>query len=119
MLEWSWDARHRSRSPRPFSTAQFIQYLKSISHPTLLVFGQTSQYLQIPDLDVRIQALSNHTVCTLPNVGHHTHIRGAQSFCVNTSLRTYRSPVMSVHTLSELLELFANPQQARKTQKTQ
>ena len=73
MLEWSWDARHRSRSPRPFSTAQFIQYLKSISHPTLLVFGQTSQYLQIPDLDVRIQALTNHTVCTLPNVGHHPH----------------------------------------------
>jgi len=72
-LQWSWDPKHRSRSPRPFSTQQFSQYLAAIEHPTLLIFGQTSQYLQIPDLKQRMNAIPNHKICTLPDVGHHPH----------------------------------------------
>ena len=96
-LDWAWDARHRSRSPRPFSTAQFIQYLQSISHPTLLVFGQNSQYLQIPDLEERIQALPNHTICTLPNVGHHPHQGCPELLCAHILTHLLESSHVRTH----------------------
>jgi len=72
-LQWRWDSRHRSRSPRPFDAKLFRTYLSAISAPSLLVFGTQSPYLAIPDLSERIAALPHATRVDIPDVGHHPH----------------------------------------------
>ena len=67
---WRWDAKHRSRSPRPFSNEQFKMYLKEIHQPTLLLFGTESFYKGMPDLDDRINAFPNAKTVMLDGIGH-------------------------------------------------
>ena len=80
---WRWDSKHRSRSPRPFSNEQFKQYIKGINHPTLLIFGSTSFYQGMADLEDRIRAFPNANTVTLEGVGHHPHHQ-----CPNLLLET-------------------------------
>jgi pimeloyl-ACP methyl ester carboxylesterase len=71
---WTWDPRHRSRSPRPFSTEQFMHYLQHINCPTLAVFGEKSRYHHmVPDLARRLNGLKICTRVDIEHAGHHPH----------------------------------------------
>jgi len=72
-LTWRWDSRHRSRSPRPFSAQTFKVYLQKIRSPTLLIFGDQSFYMTMPDLQERIDSFSNAELVFLEKIGHHPH----------------------------------------------
>ena len=71
-LVWTWDPLHRSRSPRPFSEAQFQHFAAAYTGPTLVLDGADSGFL------VKAQAhrrawLQHPEHIEIPNAGHLMH----------------------------------------------
>jgi len=74
-VTWSWDARHRARSPRPFVDAQFIPFLQEITAPTLVIWGGASGF---PGLG-RAEHISGARVVQIPGAGHLVHLDAPES----------------------------------------
>ncbi|AKU90231.1 alpha/beta fold hydrolase [Vulgatibacter incomptus] len=68
---WSFDPIHRTRGPYPFRTETFLEYLRAIRAPTLLVDGETGHRAR--DHQRRRDALPHAKLVELPRVGHMMH----------------------------------------------
>lgn len=71
-LVWTWDPLHRSRSPRPFSEAQFAHFVKAWTGPTLVLDGAASGFLVQAQASRRAW-LSHATHLEIPGAGHLLH----------------------------------------------
>lgn len=70
---WSFDPRHRTRSPLPFNPALFAQCLARIDCPVLLVEGAQSGF-RFSDYAERRAALPEPPLeLTVPGAGHMVH----------------------------------------------
>lgn len=69
---WSWDPRHKTRSPIGFDYDRYLGMLRRITAPTTLVMGDSSWYRGVDRLPERIEACSAELV-ELPG-GHNPHI---------------------------------------------
>jgi pimeloyl-ACP methyl ester carboxylesterase len=67
-VRWSFDPLHMVKGPYPFREHSYLDVLKAIQCPTLVVWGSNSWY---PDeiRTLRAMTLPNATVATLPG-GH-------------------------------------------------
>jgi len=70
---WTWDAAHRTRSPRPFDPYQFNQFLRAITAPTLSVYGAATRF-GLDDLEERENAIPTVERIVLPEAGHMMHL---------------------------------------------
>jgi pimeloyl-ACP methyl ester carboxylesterase len=68
---WTWDVLHRCTNARPFDAQVFMQFLRYISAPTLLLDGATSLF-QIPDYDDRAACIADAARQSLEG-GHLLH----------------------------------------------
>lgn len=50
-LRWAWDPQHRVPGPYPFREAWYLDFLREITAPTLVVWGEESWYA--PDVQAR------------------------------------------------------------------
>jgi len=70
-FRWSFDPIHQTRGPYPFRTENFIEFLRAIRAPTLLVDG--SEGYRAADQADRRAALPHAKLLELPEVGHMMH----------------------------------------------
>ncbi|MSQ01011.1 MAG: alpha/beta hydrolase [Myxococcales bacterium] len=70
---WSWDARHRLRSPVPYRHDHHIRFLRRIRCPVLSVHPQRSPFqdLDVAALEAQIAALQ---IIVIENCGHMVHL---------------------------------------------
>ena len=74
MRQWRWDPRHRNKSAISFSLPRFLDILGHIDCPVDCIFGQSSWYLQLPDLPSRLKAIPTlRNQIRLPS-GHSPHV---------------------------------------------
>ena len=71
---WRWDPRHRQKSAVGFHLPRHLSMLSHIDVPTDLIFGETSWYKGIPDLQHRIDAFSCTPRQHRINSGHSPHL---------------------------------------------
>jgi pimeloyl-ACP methyl ester carboxylesterase len=72
LLDWTWDARHRYRSPTPFVKEAFVAHLREITAPTLFVYGSQTFY-GLPDLAEREAAVRDRRRLVIEGAGHLVH----------------------------------------------
>ncbi|MEM7437340.1 MAG: alpha/beta hydrolase [Myxococcota bacterium] len=70
-LRWSFDPLHRTLGPRPFARSQFQEVLSAILAPTLIVAGENG--LRLPQEAEYLQAIADHKLVEIANVGHMIH----------------------------------------------
>lgn len=68
---WSFDPLHRTRGPYPFRTENFLQFLRAIEAPILLVDGEEGY--RAADQGERLAALPQAERIELSGVGHMMH----------------------------------------------
>jgi pimeloyl-ACP methyl ester carboxylesterase len=67
-----FDPLHRTPSPVPFDPDRFIAFLKSITCPTLLLWGEHTPF-KPTGLSARLSALEARDSHVLPGTGHNIH----------------------------------------------
>ena len=72
-LVWTWDPRHRGRSPTPFRARMFRDFLERVKAPVLYVSGEKS-FFRLPDEERRLGMISHLTRVVLPGGGHMMHL---------------------------------------------
>lgn len=72
-LIWTFDPLHRARAPQAFSARIFMEFLRQLRAPTLLVEGAISPMRAIPDLPDRRACLPTARRVLLPETGHNPH----------------------------------------------
>ena len=73
-FQWRWDPRHKHRSAVGFHLPRHLRMLSSITSPTTLIFGEQSWYIQMSDLEERIESLSAPINRHILNTGHSPHL---------------------------------------------
>lgn len=78
--EWTWryDVRHKDAAAVSFHSDRHLEVLSNIASPTYLVFGKNSWYNNVPDLQNRIQVLSNCVEIQNFDCGHNPHLECPQ-----------------------------------------
>lgn len=71
-LTWTWDAKHRGRSPYPFQTALFTRFLREITAPVLAIDGGDSPF-RLDDDAARLSSLRDVRTAVIPGAGHLVH----------------------------------------------
>jgi pimeloyl-ACP methyl ester carboxylesterase len=71
-LRWAFDPLHRTRSPTPFSIANFRRFLESIRCPTLFVGGGETGW-HPPDEEQRLGWIAGARRVDLAGAGHMMH----------------------------------------------
>lgn len=71
-LAWTWDPRHRGRSPTPFRARTFRHFLERLEAPVLYVTGEKSWY-RLPDEERRLKGVKDLRRVVLPAAGHMMH----------------------------------------------
>lgn len=69
---WTWDPRHRARSPYPFRADTFGTFLAAVTAPTLVIDGGASPFA-LPDAAERLANLRACTRATIEGAGHLVH----------------------------------------------
>ncbi len=69
--EWAFDRLHRTPSPSVFQAALFIEYLRAITVPTLVVAGEKGY--RLGDEADRLAVIPDARLVELPAVGHMMH----------------------------------------------
>lgn len=69
---WTWDPRHRARSPYPFRADTFGTFLAAVAAPTLVVDGGASPFA-LPDAAARAANLRDATHVAIDGAGHLVH----------------------------------------------
>jgi len=69
--QWAFDPLHRTPSPSVFQAALFIEYLRAIAVPALVVAGEKGY--RLADEAERLAALPDGQLVELPGVGHMMH----------------------------------------------
>ncbi|MFQ5683018.1 MAG: alpha/beta fold hydrolase [Candidatus Binatia bacterium] len=70
---WKFDPLHRTIAPQPFYTGQAVEFLRCIECPVLLIRGKDSRQAARPDLDKRLEALTDRTLVEVKDAGHMVH----------------------------------------------
>ena len=71
---WRWDSRHREKAAISFCAQRHQQILAAIKCPTHLIFGSTSWYHHLPDLDARKDAIEAPCETHWLDSGHSPHL---------------------------------------------
>jgi pimeloyl-ACP methyl ester carboxylesterase len=71
---WCYDVRHKDAAAISFHALRHLMVLAHIKSPTYLLFGRTSWYNALPDLEKRIQKLSNCVEIQYLDCGHNPHL---------------------------------------------
>ena len=71
--QWKFDPLHRTTSPQPFYLEQFLEFLRRVTCPSLVVQGAESDHRARGDIEARYGLLSRATLVTLPEAGHMVH----------------------------------------------
>ena len=69
-LAWKYDPRMRFHSFSSFSESQIKAFIQRINCPTLLVYGDDSDFMKSPRAS-RIGLFKNGTLVGIPGSGHH------------------------------------------------
>lgn len=72
-LTWSWDPKHRGRTPVPFQAALHQRFLDAIGCPVLAVDGAVTAF-SLPDADARLACLSDVRHEVVADAGHLVHL---------------------------------------------
>jgi pimeloyl-ACP methyl ester carboxylesterase len=78
--QWRWDPRHRDKAAIGFQAHRHRHILSRIKTTTTLIFGKTSWYLTIPDLQERIESFTIPTSIKHIESGHSPHIECPEEF---------------------------------------
>ncbi len=68
--QWKFDPLHRTTSPQPFYVEQFIEFLRRVACPSLVVQGAESNHRERGDIEARYGLLPGASLVTLPEAGH-------------------------------------------------
>lgn len=68
--QWKFDPLHRTTSPQPFYVEQFLEFLRRVTCPSLVVQGAESNHRARGDIETRYGLLPDATLVTLPEAGH-------------------------------------------------
>ncbi len=71
---WRWDPRHRNKAAIGFDLRRYLEILKWIETETVLIFGEHSWYLQLPDIPQRIKHIPTYKSTILLPSGHSPHL---------------------------------------------
>jgi len=71
-LIWTWDPLHRARSPVPFRTLMFKQFLERIEVPVLYIRGGDSWFV-LPDQAEREALIPDLCTAEVPGASHMVH----------------------------------------------
>ncbi len=71
--QWKFDPLHRTTSPQPFYLEQFLEFLRRVTCPSLVVQGAESGHRARGDIEARYGLLPAATLVTLPEAGHMVH----------------------------------------------
>ncbi|MFO0750387.1 MAG: alpha/beta hydrolase [Myxococcota bacterium] len=69
---WRFDPLHRTTGPMPFDAARFGAFLRAVTCPTLVVWGEQSP-MRPPDAEARMQMLADVTRYELAGAAHNLH----------------------------------------------
>jgi pimeloyl-ACP methyl ester carboxylesterase len=69
---WRFDPLHRTTAPSPFDLPRFLAFLRAITAPTLVLWGEHTPN-RPPDAAHRISQLARVTEATLPGTAHNLH----------------------------------------------
>ncbi|TNF32410.1 MAG: alpha/beta hydrolase [Deltaproteobacteria bacterium] len=70
--QWRFDPLHRTRAPIPFDRGRFEPFLRAITCPTLVIWGEHSPF-RPADADDRAALLADATTYTMTGLGHNLH----------------------------------------------
>ena len=70
LWQWKFDPLHRTTSPQPFYVEQFLEFLRRVTCPSLVVQGAESNHRARGDIETRYGLLPDATLVTLPEAGH-------------------------------------------------
>lgn len=70
-LAWRFDPLHRTASPMGFEITRFMQFVRLIEAPTLVIAGE--QGMRVGDDDVRLAALKHGKSAVIGGAGHMMH----------------------------------------------
>jgi pimeloyl-ACP methyl ester carboxylesterase len=69
---WRFDPLHRTTAPTPFDLPRFLAFLRAITAPTLVIWGEHTPN-RPPDAAHRLTQLSRCTEATLAGAAHNLH----------------------------------------------
>lgn len=82
---WRHDPLHRTRSPQPFRLDQAQACWRAITAPQLLLYGEQSPILKLPDWEQRMQSLGvdapqrDTTLVEVAQAGHNLHLHQSKT----------------------------------------
>lgn len=71
--QWRWDGRHRDKAPIGYDSERYKAIFQSIDTPTSLIWGRSSWYLKLTDLQERVASLANVVSEQTLETGHSPH----------------------------------------------
>lgn len=71
---WRYDPRHRMRSPQPFRLDQAQTFWAALDCPRLLLYGEQSEALRLPDWQDRLAAFGPAEIQSIAEAGHNLHL---------------------------------------------
>lgn len=75
---WRHDPLHRTRSPQPFRLDQARAFWSAIQAPILLLYGEESQALELPDFHTRLSLFPDAECKTFAHAAHNLHLHQPQ-----------------------------------------
>lgn len=69
---WRFDPMHRTTGPVPFDAGRFAAFLRAITCPSLVVWGEQSP-MRPPDAEQRTQMIAELQRAELPGAAHNLH----------------------------------------------
>ena len=70
---WKFDPLHRTTSSQPFYAGQAMEFYRRIECPVLVIVGTESKRPPRPDMQQRLDAISDHRRVDIPRAGHMVH----------------------------------------------
>jgi pimeloyl-ACP methyl ester carboxylesterase len=72
LYRWRFDMMHRTTGPMPFDATRFMAFLRAITSPTLVVWGEQSP-MRPPDAEERLAHVADLTRLELAGAAHNLH----------------------------------------------